>query len=496
MSIIWSTGQSGLDLLYPFSSLQKLKPGRLASLLLDHSKNVKLRQRDLHSATLRIEGVDPPRVAVTNLDDVEPKIIERRYTVPADFYGLVVMIQFLEMFITLLLHIFFPIDATSFGYWLGDWITYWFGDWFGGWVGYLAGVLFGVAANWIIGASLIIGLFFYAALRGDGVLTLVRRSDVSTLGHAILLDRDFTLVLIGSQSVVEAIAESSFNISHPISWSDHLGTWEMGQWFCYEALRGLCQGAPFAILAGFWLLLSPSSLFMAFIPLVPTVFFLLMASARPMYTVFRGVMRRQEIDVDTLFDALLMRPIRIVSGAALTFLLIFVYELVVAEDHVLRGLFHPTILFHAIPSALASILLISSRNYHIRTAKLLDIIGHPPVQRWEFDTLAAAATFQCLVLCHDLPRPVKSARIDILTLLDMLIPDQTDVWKAWKARVADRIAHETNISFASTLPLFPDHRQVKLTELLHQAQGGYHIYTTSYDRRVRQHTTNIFQAAT
>lgn len=114
------------------------------------------------------------------------------------------------------------------------------------------------------------------------------------------------------------------------------------------------------------------------------------------------------------------------------------------------------------------------RNFPIRAAKFLAAIGHPRVRKWQFDTLAAAATFQCLVLCHDIARPIRS--IDISALLDMLVPDQTDVWKAWKERVADRIVHEVEISFAPTIPTFRDERQQQLKELLDQAQSGYYAY--------------------
>ena len=119
-----------------------------------------------------------------------------------------------------------------------------------------------------------------------------------------------------------------------------------------------------------------------------------------------------------------------------------------------------------------------TRNYPIRSAKFLDALGHPHVRKWEFDTLAAAATFQCLVLCHGITRPIRN--IDVLALLDMLVPDQRDVWKAWKERVADRIVHETNISYAPSIPTFGDERQQQLKALLDQAQLGDYAYRRFY----------------
>ena len=73
-----------------------------------------------------------------------------------------------------------------------------------------------------------------------------------------------------------------------------------------------------------------------------------------------------------------------------------------------------------------------------------------------------------LVLCCGIPRPIRS--IDILALLDLLIPDQRDLWKAWKARVANHIVHEMDILFTQTIPMFCDEHQQQLNELLNKAQ--------------------------
>ncbi|KAI9568549.1 hypothetical protein HD554DRAFT_2172330 [Boletus coccyginus] len=115
-----------------------------------------------------------------------------------------------------------------------------------------------------------------------------------------------------------------------------------------------------------------------------------------------------------------------------------------------------------------------TRNYPIRSGKLLDVLGHPRVRKWQFDTLAAAATFQCLVLCRGIVRPIRS--IGVFAFLDMLVPDQRDVQKAWKERVADRIVHEADICFAPTIPTIGDERQQQLKDLLDQAQLGDDAY--------------------
>ena len=121
-------------------------------------------------------------------------------------------------------------------------------------------------------------------------------------------------------------------------------------------------------------------------------------------------------------------------------------------------------------------------NYPIRSARFLNALGHPPVKKWEFDSLVESVTFQCLVLCRAIPHPIRS--IDISALLDLLIPDQRDLWKAWKERVADCIMYETDILFAPTIPTFADELQQQLKELLDQAQFGYDKYMHYYGRHV------------
>ena len=475
LSIILTTEQPGPDLLYPFSSLKKLKSGRLARLLFEHSRG--LPQRNLHDASSPRNGVDSPRAAVVDLGEVPPEIIERGYAVSADFYGFVVMLLLLEILIFPILHIFSPSDIRPYYEWISKWSPHWFGHQFGGWLSWYSGILSRVMhhSGYTIVAILLIGA--YAVLEGEATLTLVRRSDVRTPGCAVLLGRDFTLILIGTQDVVEAIAESSFSTSHTLAGNYRLEAWEFARRVGYESLEALCQGIPFAILGGFWLLSGPTSFLMAFVPLVPPM---VISTATCIYTIRDPNRTVQERDDDFNETPAIICFLGIVP----TLLLILTYETVMIKDSIFQSWIQPTAWFHFSSAILLIIHYISSQKCRIRTAKFLDILGHPPVRRWEFDTLAATATFQCLVLCRDIPRPIRS--INVLSLLDTFVPDERDVWKVWKARVADRIAHEEDISFAPTLPSFGDQRQKHLKGLLDQAQIGYDAYTSFYRRSYKQ----------
>ncbi|KAF8556785.1 hypothetical protein OG21DRAFT_1495315 [Imleria badia] len=270
LSIIWTTRPSGPDLLYPLSNLKKHRSGRLARLLLEHSRDHQLRY--FRFAASRRDGVDPPRVAVIDLDEVAPEIIERGYTISADFFGVIVLVTFFQILLIPILLIFLPVDFSPIYEWLCGWATYLFGEWLGAWFAFLAGLaLPGTTSQWLLATFLTFWLCCYAVFRGESTLSLVRRSDISTPGCAVLLDRDFTVIIIGIQYVVEAIAESSFTMSHTIPRRYLVMGWLLGQDVCYEILKALCEGLPFAILAVFWFLLKPISLLTVCVPLVPIV---------------------------------------------------------------------------------------------------------------------------------------------------------------------------------------------------------------------------------
>ena len=485
LSIMWTPRQSGPDLLYPFSSLKKHKSGRLATLLQEHSRYLQL--HNLHVAVSPRDGVDPPCVAVIDLDEVPPEISERGYTMSADFFGIVVLVAFFEIFLAPILHIYLPVDLGPLYEWLCEQV-YLFGDRFGAWLAFLAGlVLSGTMPQWLYAGIIIWGLCMYAVIRGESTLTLVRRSDISMPSCAVLLDRDFTVILTGTQNAVEAIAESSFIMSHTLPRKLQLKGWQFGQRLCYKILKVWCQGAPFTILAGFWLLLRPSSLRMACVPFIPIV---IVCVARVGTDAVRTLIRmRQQQDYDfyRFSKTVIIAALESFVSTNPAAILISTYALAIGQYPLLRGSLQPAFWFHLVPGAFMIILSISSRNYYIRTAKLLDILGPPPIRRWEFDTLAAASTFQCLVVCRGIPRPIRS--INVLLLLDIFVPDNRDVWTVWKARVADRITHEEDISFAPTLPSFGDERQQHLKELLDQAQIGYGAYRRFYDWHVPLYST-------
>ena len=429
----WSRRQLGPDVVYPMLSIRKRQSERLARLLLEHSRGDSHESLyELHAETTFPKGIDPPCVAVIELNEVPRDVAENGYSTQVDRYGLTCTLVLFETIVTLITHVFF----------LWEW----------GWMTWL---------NWVYGTIFNIAFCAYAVLRGDGTLTLARRSDASTPGCAVFLDQDFTVILNGSQSVVEAIAESSFNLSHPNSvWRFSLGGEDDGGDSSHDLLEALCEGACLSVFSLCWLLLRPSTT-LGGIALMIVI------------TIIGGLL--QKSPPDHLTD---LEEIWFVAKGAIyrgfPVLVVMAYEQARTENSFwtfswYRGL-HALSLFLIILGSVGY----KDRNYPIRTAKFLDALGNPRIRKWQFDTLAAAATFQCLVLCRGIARPIRS--IDVPALLDMLVPDQRDVWKAWKARVADRIVHETEILYAPTIPTFGDERQQQLKDLLDQAQLGDDAY--------------------
>jgi hypothetical protein len=380
-----------------------------------------------------------------DLDEVPHHVVENGYSTQVDLYGLVCLMILFGTLTAFIVHVFC----------LFDW------GWFT-WFYWLRCVVFDLSCC-------LLAMFF-----GDGTLTLSRRSNTSTPGCAVLLDQDFTVVLNGNQSVVEAIAESSFNLSHPNSvWRHTLGGEESeddGRGSSYNLLEGLCEATYFIILASCWLLFRQSTSLGRMAPTVVVIYiaFLVHRDAPDHLTELEGIW----FSVEGLF-----------SRALPPIFFFMIYEQVrdgssyfaLNWEKGSQYLFAFLILFFS-----AVYMARFAQNYPIRSAKFLEALGDPRVRKWEFDTLAAAATFQCLVLCRSIPRPIRS--IDVPALLDMLVPDQRDVWKAWKERVADRIVHETVILYAPTIPTFGDERQQQLKDLLDQAQSGDDAYKRFYVR--------------
>ncbi|KAF8556786.1 hypothetical protein OG21DRAFT_1506191, partial [Imleria badia] len=401
MSFMWTPRQSGPDLLYPLSSLKKHKSGRLAKLLLEHSRYLQL--QNLHVAASPRGGVDPPCVAVIDLHEVPPEIIERGYTVSADFFGFVVLVTFFEILLAPIVHIFFPADLSPLYESLYEDLTQVFSDQVAAWIDFLVRlVLSGNTPQWLYLIIVILGLCAYAVIHGESTLTLVRRSDLSTPGCAVLLDRDFTVILTGTQDVVEAIAERSFSMSHTLPRRFQLIGWQFGQRLCYEILKACCQGVPFTMLAGFWLLLRPTSPQMALLPFIPIFIMCFARVGTDAVRILIQMYQQQDINFYRFLKTVIIGALRSYVSAIPALVLVFTYVLAMGLESP-SEYFNPpfpALWFFSFPVLFIIILSMSSRNYHIRTAKFLDILGSPPVRRWEFDTLASAATFQCLVVCR------------------------------------------------------------------------------------------------
>ncbi|KAI9566357.1 hypothetical protein HD554DRAFT_2174536 [Boletus coccyginus] len=412
-------------------SIRKRQSGRLARLILEHCRATG--QYELRAAAPFPEGIEPPCVAVIDLDEVTRDIVGNEYSTQVDFHGLMCLLMLFETLIAFTMHVF--------------WLSHW--SW--------------LTWNWADAVFVNLILCVYAVFRGDGTLTLARRSDTSCPGYVALLDQEFTVVLNGSQSIVEAIAESSFNLSHPSSVCGlSLGVEDRGQDSPYDSLEALCEGAGLIIFVSCWLLFWPSTT----LGLSVSVFVISDLLQRPPdhFT---------PLQVARLFpNGVLFRYL-----PPALFVMAYVQTRAVVENPLL---WHP---WQRYLHFLTVVLLLAgyrTRNYPIRSGKLLDALGNPLVRKWQFDTLAAAATFQCLVLCRGISRPIRD--IDVFAFLDMLVPDQRVVQKAWKERVADRIVHEpeADICFAPTIPTFGDERQQQLKKLLDQAQLGYRKYRHSY----------------
>ena len=77
---------------------------RLARLILEHCRAV--RQYKLRAATPFPQGIDPPCVAVIDLDDVPRHVVENGYSTQVDLYGLMCLLMLVETLITFTVHVF------------------------------------------------------------------------------------------------------------------------------------------------------------------------------------------------------------------------------------------------------------------------------------------------------------------------------------------------------------------------------------------------------
>ena len=396
-------------------SITKRQSGRLAKLILEHSRYEC--PCDLKSARGSVQGIEPLCVAMIDLDNISHK-----YNTPFDFFGLCCMAVFFQIIVALVIHVFYLWDQR-----LDVQLA----------VGFISFTLA------LVDCAL-------AVSHGDGTLTLAQRSETSTSGSAVLLDQDFTVILNGNQGVVEAIVESGFTLSGS-QWTIQE---RRGQNLFHHFLGALCDSAYISVLVLCCLLFRSLSERWC---LVGVAAILIISIFCPHST-----------PSDTLLP--IFKWIRVLPP---------VYIIFTYFQDILSPLF-----LYAKWESLASVLSIilitlftrvsRAPNCPIRSTKLLDALGHPRVRKWQFDTLPAAATFQCLLVCQGISRPIR--KIDVAAFLDILVPDQRDIWKAWKKRVADRILYETDIDLTPTIPTFGDERQKQLKDLLDQAQYGYATY--------------------
>ncbi|KIJ10676.1 hypothetical protein PAXINDRAFT_172085 [Paxillus involutus ATCC 200175] len=467
----WNGGRTaGPEFILPMSSLTKRPSGRLSRLLLHHARNIPQDEFEVTS-TSPPENHLPRIVAVIDLNEVPQDIVQGSYSTGADYYGLISLLILVEVL------------------------------------------------NWLIAPSSLIFTFFlpkaliscvFALMLGDGMLSLVQRPQgfhVPTPAYAILLDEEFNVVLRGSQDVVEAVTLGGFRLSHQVS--------DLLPWFIWKplsnlVLEGFFQGLFYlmAFIPVFRLIDPGPSCLMTFILrltdsvlsylrtripafrfidpgllfttsltqlLVPNVLaqcLALMTSA-PTYRRIAWTLMGNGRPLGEVLAARaegIAESIRSMVRVAPVFVCWYLYIHDYGTNNELQ------LLLEGLP-LLATLFIYSvpSQNYPIRTAKFLGVLGNPRVRKWSFNTVAAAATFQCLVLCHGVPRPIRN--IDIRGVLDTLVPDQRDVWQAWKSRVADRIAHEVEISFAPIVPTFRDaKRQTQLRVYLDEAQFAYETY--------------------
>lgn len=468
-SQFWDGRRTGPDFVSPMASLTKRQSGHLAKILLQYSKSLKTCEPDstdtsrqdglpeavaeialdspLHSAesgtVSPYQQVCSQAVAILDLDDVPHRRLESQYTTPADI-DLMTLVPILLSLLVILK--------------TGQWSP----------------------------ASEFIAIDFIAALiLGPGTLTLIRRTALHPTeldpgpGCAVLMDDDLTVVIQGSQRIVEAVCEGAFYLSfadpQPQPAEDQTQSdipvterWQEKQLvsdILYGALEGGCRGVCEAIVMRFLHLnfAIPNLREMASV----VVFGRMMTKA-----CWWGLKASTNDSMPSVAGVTPLRSMMRLTGE-------FLGLLVAAACFALSS--SATILLHGVSFftqssyfGLFARLVLQSQNYCIRTEQFLDALGRPPVRKWSFRTRASAATFVSLVLCRDIPRPVKS--IHVFGVLDTLIPNQRDIWRVWKERVADRIVHEECITFAPTIPTYPDWRQGRLKLLLDEAQSAYDKY--------------------
>ncbi|KAG6380625.1 hypothetical protein JVT61DRAFT_4991 [Boletus reticuloceps] len=82
---------------------------------------------------------------------------------------------------------------------------------------------------------------------------------------------------------------------------------------------------------------------------------------------------------------------------------------------------------------------ISSLGEKIRRDILFEALGHPQMLRFRAGTWTTMALFVCLLLFHGVERssPEKDRHLRI-EILDSCLPDDTVIWRRWKAKVVEQ----------------------------------------------------------
>lgn len=462
-SQFWDGRRTGPDFVSPMASLTKRQSGHLAKLVLQHSRSLPTFELDCadtphHDSDPRVvaevvldspshsaetdtvpeyQTVHPQAVAVLDLDDIPHRRLESQYTTPADVDLMVLVPILLSLLVILRTHQWSP-------------------------------------------ASEFIAIDFIAALMlGSGTLTLIRRTVVHPTeldpgpGCAVLMDDDFTVVIRGSQRIIEAVTEGGFYLSFAdlrptqdvIPMTERWQERQVVSDVLYGALEGGCRGACEAIVMRFL------HLYFA-IPNLKEIASVVVVGRMMAQACWWGLKASTNDSVPPVAGITPLRSVARLTGEFLGLLIV---------SACITSASSATILLHGVSFFVQSSyfglfarLVLQSQNYRIRTDRFLDALGRPLIRKWPFRTRASAATFVCLVLCRDIPQPVRS--INVFGVLDTLIPNQRDIWRVWKERVADRIVHEERITFAPTIPTFPDQRQERLKRLLDEAQSAYDRY--------------------
>lgn len=460
-SQFWDGRRTGPDFILPMTSLTKRQSGHLAKLVLQHSKALRKSELDCTDAPHQLRAVaeripdspsrtesamttehqpEAPRhyaVAVLDLDDVPHRRLESQYTTSADAHLMVLVPILLSLLVIL---------GTR---------------------------------QWSPASEFIAVDFIAALILGPGTLTLIRRTAMHPTeldpgpGCAVLMDDDVTVVIRGSQRIVEAVTEGGFYLSFADPRPTRGVTPMTERWqekqvvsdTLYGALEGGCRGVCEAIVMRFLHLHSG-------LPNLKETAYVVVIGRMMAQACWWGLKASTN---DSLPAIAGITPLRSVARLTGEFLGLMIVAVCIASASSATIFLHGMSFFvQSSYFGLFARLVLQSQNYRIRTERFLDALGRPLIKKWSFRTRASAATFACLVLCRDIPRPVRS--IHVLGVLDTLIPNQRDIWRVWKARVADRIVHEDQITFAPTIPTFPDQRQERLKLLLDEAQSAYNTH--------------------